>query len=105
MAMSKDRVRFTIPSGRLDGFSEDGVNYRKLVSQCFGITLESRGYHQDVEVTCRPSQFARFIVLRNQMGLENMIKELKAELVSAEPYVAPVVKFDASSNPNIVKAA
>lgn len=37
-----------------------------------------------VEVTCTPEQFAKFIIFRNQAGVDNWIKELEAEFFSAK---------------------
>lgn len=89
MAMSKDRVEFKLPHNRIQ-------ELRELLKECFNIT--SSEYSQmcgrfsgccqsenDVTIVCRPSQFARFLIKRNDMGLTNGFKELKPKLIVAQP--------------------
>lgn len=104
MAMSRDRVVFEIPCSMID------MKYRELLIEIFNYhyshgTLTARAQFPNnpvVEITCRPSQFARFLIRRNDVGLRNGFKVLKARLVPAEPVpVDPVVeRFDASGVPH-----
>lgn len=101
MAMSKDRVKFLL-SGY---YFEYDAKIRPVLAEAFGLNSEQhyilrtqareRG---SVEILCRPSQFARFLILREAAGFQNMFKELKAELVPAPP---PVLQpIDVSGNPS-----
>lgn len=80
--MSRDRVEFAIPVRRLEDFK-----YRRLIMDCFGLKENEipRGYHryskEKFHIIARPSQFARFIVLRHDRGFQNMVKELDAKLI------------------------
>ena len=89
--MSTDRVVFQIPIKRLLD-----QRYVGCVMKAFGMTPADvptqtaqvyRDCYTDVtwKVTCRPSQFARFLILRGAAGCQNMFSELKAQLIEAEP--------------------
>jgi hypothetical protein len=57
--------------------------------------------HQDLHVICRPSQFARFVILRHvKYGENNSMADLDMKLVVPEPETSTVQ--DVSSNPNTV---
>lgn len=90
MPMSRDRVRFTI-----DTFADTAT--REAFRKAFGTTMPSRvGPITTITVVCRPSQFARFMIYRNDNGGKNSFKELKPELFTPEP---PVEEVDVSRNP------
>jgi len=102
--MSRDRIEFSIPFNRLTN-----TKYRNLVKECFGLTEEeipkyhSNSYKRKFELLCRPSQFARFIVLRNVQGMDNMVHELDAKLITPEPPVKqPLPVWD---RPNRVRSS
>jgi len=95
---SRDRVRFKIPSCRLSKHGSESLQYRELVAEVFGETL-GRCDWGDVIIICRPSQFARFVIRRHEMGIQNMFAELEAELFTPEDKPTPTV-FDVSNNPH-----
>lgn len=98
--MSKDRVKF-----RLLVHYWEKAGFRSLLEQSLRITdvqaLElfhraSNSQQGYAEVICRPSQFARFLIMRDGAGLQNMFKELHAELFTP---VVDVMPLDISANP------
>jgi len=98
MAISKDRVRFNIPARYWDArFSE----YVNLCQRAFGHTVRET-YAHGITIVCRPSQFARFLIYRNnaiQSGKLpgcNTFAEFKPELFI--PEVEPC-EIDVSKNP------
>jgi hypothetical protein len=84
MSMSKDRVRFSIQHSKLDKQA-----YRDVLCDVFGMT--ERELPTDtcndrrLTIICRPSQFARFLILRDRAGIANGFKELEPELIPEEP--------------------
>ena len=90
-AMSTDRIVFQIPIKRLLD-----PRYVGAVMQAFGLPRSEvpvetaevyrNNSHTDVawEITCRPSQFGRFIVYRAHAGCQNMIQELRVKIVEAQ---------------------
>ncbi len=108
---SKDRVRF-----RLHGYYFDKAAITTtLLCTCFGLTEaqvqdvrtrsnvvreEQGGFKCYAEIICRPSQFARFLILREKAGFQNMFKELQAELFTPAPTPVVIEPIDVSSNPN-----
>ena len=53
-------------------------------------------YFGSVEFVCRPSQFARFLIMRNEAGMKNGFKELYPKLIEApKPIRSPI---DVSTN-------
>jgi hypothetical protein len=102
MATSRDRVRFVIPSHRYFsaryGCPDKAPKgkaaycaYMDMVLETLGIRGEefnaAEAYHcgvKGVEILCRPSQFGRFMVRRNELGLENWSSELNAKLEQAK---------------------
>lgn len=98
--MSKDRVKF-----RLLAHYWEKAGFRALLTDSLKINEEQQhtlftraagSAQQYVEVVCRPSQFARFLILRDGTGMQNMFKELHAELFTPLVVDAPV---DISTNP------
>ena len=102
MATSKDRVRFCIPVQRLSvGFQEGANPYRKVLCDTLGFSMAELKCHieqcQDqIEFICRPSQFARFTIARNDAGISNSFKELSPELFTPLPKPSAI---DCSENP------
>lgn len=94
--MSKDRVRFTIPSCRLEK-KVSGDRMRNIIQRAFGECL-GRCKWSDVTIICRPSQFARFLIYGEEAGLQNMFAELKAEFFVPDDQKETV--FDVSGNPS-----
>jgi hypothetical protein len=100
MSMSKDRVRSTLPAYYVEGSHHSmhlvlreafGMSERDLVG--VETTAKETG---GVIIQCRPSQFARFLILREKAGYQNMFKELRAELIVPKPI--PQI-LDCSRNP------
>ena len=85
--------RVTIPARYLTRKS-----YIALLRECFGIYEGAFDKSRDLNVICRPSQFARFIVLRHtKHGEENNMAGLNMKLVSPAP---PPNTIDCSRNAN-----
>lgn len=92
MAMSTDRVSFVLPySGYNYNYSRSESmtsGQRALVKAAivaFSIPQPAviAAMNNGVKIICRPSQFARFLILRNDFGGSNDFKGLKAELIPA----------------------
>jgi hypothetical protein len=100
MSMSHDRVEFTL------GFlgpthSTSSQAAVRAAKEAIGLTdseIETL-WQRPITLRVRPSQFARFMILRNEYGGVNDFKGLKAKLVPGEP---PVERIDASARPNRV---
>ena len=85
--MSKDRVVFHI-TPRLIGSS-----FVDTLRKAFGLTeaevkilyaLRQGDRDDSIKLICRPSQFARFLIWRNEAGCSNSFKELGAKIVPEE---------------------
>ncbi len=98
-ARSWDRVHFTIPASFLLR-----QTYRDCLAETFGLTdspkLQLMGQEDaDLHIICRPSQFARFIILRHiKYGEQNNMACLNMKLVIPEIQADP--PWDVSGNPN-----
>jgi hypothetical protein len=88
MSMSRDRVRFTLNTFGITQATQDA--FLKAFGQPIGTCIG------DVTIICRPSQFARFLIFRNELGGRNSFKELNPVLFT--PEVNPST-FDVSRNP------
>lgn len=96
--MSRDRVHF-----KLDPCSMS-MESRKAFHRAFGVpvpqmqTAYSPTFPDGgkVIIICRPSQFARFLIYRNDEGGRNGFKELEPKLVG----VPDSREFDVSKNPS-----
>lgn len=103
-AMSKDRVRFKIQSDRILCGSSAAATTRAL-EEALGIHVaclhEQARNICTLTFICRPSQFARFLILRDHYGGKNGFKELSPELFIPRKVVDP---FDATKNPNTYDA-
>lgn len=93
--MSGDRVHFTISERDLVK-----TRYRELIEETLGIKADHYKTSKPLKVICRPSQFARFIILRYTKYAEpNNMAGLEMKLVSPEPE-RPDNLIDCSRNPN-----
>lgn len=80
----------TIPCGRVNGSTgEFSQRYTTLLALCFGHApafwlerIKASGWNK-LHIHCRPDQFARFIILRNNAGISNGIQELNADYFDA----------------------
>jgi hypothetical protein len=88
--MSYDRVKFRIPGRSSGDSSKHYLPALAALRAAFG--MDERTYrsksgsgYRDVEIICRPSQFARFMIKRNDAGGSNGFRELKPELFQPEP--------------------
>ncbi|MDX5412817.1 MAG: hypothetical protein LPK02_07195 [Rhodobacterales bacterium] len=94
--MSGDRVHFTLKDRHLRREA-----YQLLLEEVFGIKPGTYDPIRDLKIICRPSQFARFIILRfNKYGEQNDMAGLDMKLV-APPKAENVI--DCSRNPNRVE--
>ena len=63
--------------------------YVRLLEESFGVKSRElpqnryNSYSEKCVIVCRPDQFAHFILRRNELGLQNMVKELEARYVGA----------------------
>lgn len=90
MSMSRDRVRFTLQPYGSDQPTKDAFY------KAFGAPFPSCPMGDFVIVVCRPSQFARFMIYRNDLGGKNSFKELAPTLFTPD---APKRELDVSGNP------
>lgn len=100
MSMSKDRVRFTIRRDKAIDMAEvmkSAFDLRCHQIQSMRGRSGANGYEY-ITIVCRPSQFGRFIVHRCNLGYENLVRELQAELFTPAPDKPQVL--DVSKNPN-----
>ncbi len=85
MAMSRDRVEFTLcKTGIVKNDEGTGV----AASRAFGLTIPeaNRMMIHGTRIRCRPSQFGRFIIYRVEEGVSNNpIQKLEPILVKAKP--------------------
>lgn len=99
MSMSRDRVRF-----RVSANVQVKTGFRQLFRDCFGKELPIRCEDDDeIVVICRPSQFARFLIERNNRGMCNGFKELRPELIRSEPEPRIVCTADQPNNPSVLQ--
>ncbi len=100
MAISKDRVRFTLASRYFQGnTSPNGMlkeTCKTILLKAFCMThseSEERMFNQahGFEIICRPSQFARFIIFRHEMGnCINGVRDLEPELIEVPDMYAEI---------------
>ncbi len=83
MAMSKDRVRFYIGHRYFDQTRELCTILRKAFDMSTSESEKLINSGEGFWITCRPSQFARFMIYRNAAGITNGFMDLKAELINA----------------------
>lgn len=90
MHMPRDRVRFNLQPYGLDQPT------RNAFHKAFGAPFPSHPMGDTVIIVCRPSQFARFMIYRNDFGGKNSFKELNPVLFTPE---AQKPELDVSGNP------
>jgi hypothetical protein len=98
MAMSRDRVVFKMP---VHPYLTTNFKATAAAAQmAFGLPegMASDAVIRGIEITCRPSQFARFLIYREQRGGQNLFKELGARLAPAAESDTPK-KIDVSKVP------
>lgn len=90
--MSLDRIKFILPNRTDSGC-------RKALREVFNLTNDEifTASAHTTPIICRPSQFGRFIVLRNKYDGNNGIRNLKAELFDPTPKVE---EYDVSKRKN-----
>lgn len=85
MGMSNDRVQFVLTDRHLET-----DKMRHVVARAFGLTsLNVRCMYNELNkscptpiiIKCRPSQFARFLIWRNEAGCQNMFQELQPKIL------------------------
>ncbi len=82
MAMSRDRVEFKLAAPH-----SQRCDVQRAADRAFGhgaVKVPSRHADTPVIVRCRPSQFARFLIYRNEEGASNSFRELDARLVEED---------------------
>jgi hypothetical protein len=108
MAMSKDRVEFTLKGYYFESRgSRRFAHGTQLLIDSLGINneqanrigLRAQNSIEGVRIRCRPSQFARFLIMREKAGFQNMFAELKAELIVVRP--DPKDPIDVSQNSSV----
>lgn len=98
-ARSHDRVHFTIPSTLLIKRT-----IRDCIEETLGINgsglLEMANREENLNIICRPSQFARFVILRHvKYGEQNNMACLNMRLILPEDNKTQSIR-DVSANPN-----
>ena len=101
VAMSHDRVELQLGPYAHNQTGDAAV---KAATEAFNLTDAEAAslFHYGalpVLFRVRPSQFARFMILRDQYGGVNDFKGMKAKLVQQEP---PITRVDAAARPNRV---
>lgn len=93
MSMSSDRVHFELDLYNLEHAS------RVAYKQTFGVEPPPSRHHgaHKITIICRPSQFARFLIYRNEAGGRNLFKELNPRLEEANEEKV----LDLSSRPRV----
>ena len=96
MTMSRDRVKFNLPSVS----STHRCEYARILVDAFGITCSKAdtlagSMYKEHTIVCRPSRFARFLIYRNNSGIPNEFKALNPVLFT--PQCDDVL--DVSKNP------
>lgn len=91
--MSRDRVSFEIGEGYFCSRSRQN-KMSEVLERAFGISeseidcqIRTNGC---VQIVCRPSQFARFLIWRNDAGINNGFKDLQAKLFTPKKPKGPI---------------
>ena len=90
--MSKDRVHFYITATISRQIPVCGAFQEAFGRECPKV----HDFDEPVKIICRPSQFARFLIYRDQRGGTNGFKCLNASLVAG---CEPKWQLDVSGNP------
>ena len=85
MTMSNDQVKFKLSQNMYEYSSSKRKKMQKILQAAFDMNFrESNDLFSNAcgefYLICRPSQFARFLIYRNDEGLQNAFKELEAVL-------------------------
>jgi hypothetical protein len=92
--MSGDRVRIVLPERRMkrDAFMRAAQEAFSLSAGELAALPKCQDHYLNggVEVICRPSQFGRFMILRNEYGDDNSVKDLQPELFRPTPVKQPL---------------
>lgn len=93
MAMSKDRVHFTLKDSLSN--RHHTINAARMA---FGISKSAAAelWNAEARIICRPSQFARFIIYRAAKVTNNAFRQFDVELVTPRHVNTPM---DVSKNP------
>ncbi len=81
MTMSKDRVRFSLGIQYLQATCIDSVLHRAFGVSGKQIRKMLFCDRNSVDILCRPSQFARFLIYRNDAKITNGFKDLNPKLI------------------------
>lgn len=87
--MSYDRVRFFLSDCYYNsGCKRDAM--RAVLNKAFGLSCDHSAQYMastygGFYIICRPSQFARFMVYRNEAGQKNGFMDLQVKLFTPEP--------------------
>jgi len=104
MSMSHDRVKFYLDhqylrTNGIGGVLKEsfGMDNNDVTDMCqaAGIRPHRLSYESwgGVWIVCRPSQFARFLIYRDEAGIKNGFKDLKPELFVPEPKLSVYEKM------------
>jgi hypothetical protein len=68
---------------------------QEVLKKAFDMSMRySQGYmagtYDGFYIICRPSQFARFVIYRNEVGQKNGFMDLQAKLFTPEPKKTPM---------------
>lgn len=102
--MSRDRVRFDLSTQKRGSSSTNRGNRKTTADLCREtLDLDITKYRdldmKPVTVVCRPSQFARFLIKRDEYGFANSFKTLNAELFTpVEPATPRLVDVSRRTN-------
>lgn len=106
--MSDDRVLFFLRAAHLQDYKYVGVLKATFgltkdnIDKLWGIALPRMGNGADVHgvhIICRPSQFTRFLIRRNEAGKQNQFKELSPSIFLPHVGMPDNWDVDVSRNP------
>lgn len=94
MTMSRDRVRFTLTGSmlnkcRMDECLNKAFNINVRTAESY-LNYDREHDSKSMVIICRPSQFARFLIYRNEVDIDNAFKAIKPELFIPDPKKAPL---------------
>ena len=96
--MSHDRVHMTLTAHRLERQTIRDCAYETL-GLTLGDMMAAVREGKDLKIICRPSQFARFVILRHvKYGEPNNMADLNMKLVKPKPTVDQPI--DVSDRPD-----
>jgi len=95
MSMSKDRVQFQLKGSLLSGIQDP----EELLRTTLGlddqeICMVLNAHIEGITIECRPSQFARFLIRRNDLDGKNDFKSLKPRLIQPAPVERKIIVSD-----------